>query len=53
LADADQLPSQIRYVESQASVIEVLDLWDMPINFILLLSLLFSEWFMRRKLGTL
>ena len=53
LADADQLPSEIRYVESQASVIEVLDLWDMPFNFVLLLSLLFSEWFLRRRLGTL
>jgi hypothetical protein len=53
LAETDQLPSEIRYVESQASVIEVLDLWDMPFNFILLLSLLFSEWFWRRRLGTL
>lgn len=53
IADADRLPSEIRYVESQASVIEVLDLWDMPFNFILLLALLFSEWFFRRRLGAI
>ncbi len=53
VADANRLPTEIRYVQSQASVIEVLDLWDMPFNLLLLLFLLFSEWLLRRHLGTL
>jgi uncharacterized membrane protein len=49
--NAEHLPTEIRYVDSKASVIEVLDLWDMPVNLFLLLSILSTEWILRRRWG--
>ena len=51
--DADQIPEEILYTEKQATTVEVLDLWDMPFNFLLILSLLGAEWIWRRKHGTI
>jgi hypothetical protein len=51
--DAGQIPEEILYTEKQATTVEVLDLWDMPFNFLLILSLLGAEWIWRRKHGTI
>ena len=53
LEDAGNLPEEVAYVETHSSVIETLDLWDMPFNLLLLLGLLTSEWVLRRRMGTL
>ncbi|MCH7804767.1 MAG: hypothetical protein IH937_11860, partial [Acidobacteria bacterium] len=50
-SDVERLPEEILYTQSQTSVIEVLDLWDMPFNFLLLMALLFGEWILRRREG--
>jgi hypothetical protein len=50
-SDVESLPEEILYTQSQTSVIEVLDLWDMPFNFLLLMALLFGEWILRRREG--
>ncbi|GAB4110687.1 MAG: hypothetical protein Kow001_11690 [Acidobacteriota bacterium] len=51
IEEADRLPEEIRYVQSESSVTEVLDLWDMPFNFLLLAGLLVGEWLLRRHWG--
>jgi len=51
LREAGRIPEEILYSQSQTSVVEVLDLWDMPFNLLLLLALLFSEWVMRKQQG--
>jgi len=51
LSDVDRLPEEILYTQSQTSVIEVLDLWDMPFNLFLITALLFAEWILRKRLG--
>jgi len=51
LEEVDKLPDEILYTESHTSVIEVLDLWDMPFNFLVLMALLVSEWMVRRRHG--
>ena len=51
IADADRLPEEILYTQSQTSVIEVLDLWDMPFNLFLMTALLFAEWVLRKRHG--
>jgi uncharacterized membrane protein len=51
LEKVDQLPHEILYTESHTSVIEILDLWDMPFNFFVLMALLVSEWMVRRRHG--
>ena len=53
LSEAERLPEEILYTQSQASVTEVLDLWDMPFNFLVLLALLLGEWIMRKRHGFL
>jgi hypothetical protein len=53
LNNAGQLPEEILYTEKQASVVEVLDLWDMPFNLLVLLVLLGAEWIIRKKHGTI
>ena len=50
-SDVERLPEEILYTQSQTSVIEVLDLWDMPFNLLLLMALLFGEWILRRREG--
>lgn len=51
LSDVKQLPEEIVYTPSRSSVIETLDLWDMPINLILLIGLLIGEWLVRKHYG--
>ena len=50
---AENLPEEASYVQTHSSVIETLDLWDMPVNLLLLLGLLAGEWALRRRSGTL
>ena len=50
-ADASRLPQDIVYTTSGATEIQRLDLWDMPILFVLLLSILAAEWMYRRRRG--
>lgn len=51
LDDVENLPEEVSYVESQTSVPQTLELWDMPVNFLLLAALLMTEWVMWRRLG--
>lgn len=47
----DKLPSEISYSEAGISVRNTKELWNMPVVFLLLLSLMAGEWLMRRKWG--
>jgi len=49
LDNAKQLPEDMTYVERPNSVPQVLPLWDMPILFIILCSLLICEWAWRKR----
>jgi uncharacterized membrane protein len=51
LSDPQDLPEEIVYSESESSVTEILELWNMPINFLLMIGLLFSEWILRKRWG--
>ena len=51
VSDVEELPEEILYTESQTSIVEVLDLWDMPFNLLLLMALLFGEWILRKRRG--
>jgi uncharacterized membrane protein len=51
LNDAGALAEDVMYTESGVTVRESLDLWDMPIVFLLLTALLGGEWALRRKWG--
>jgi uncharacterized membrane protein len=51
ISEAEKIPDQIVYSGSHASVVQILDLWNMPFNFLVLLGLLAGEWFLRRKWG--
>ncbi|MFQ5738103.1 MAG: glutamine amidotransferase [Acidobacteriota bacterium] len=53
LDDVANLPEEIVYSQKQASRVEVLDLWNMPVNLLLLLSLLIGEWVLRKKHGAI
>ncbi len=53
IESAKNLPEEAPYVQTHSSVIETLDLWDMPVNLLLLFSLLAGEWVLRRRFGTL
>lgn len=53
LATVRRLPDEIIYTESHSSVVEVLDLWDMPFNFLLLLGFLIGEWVLRKRHGSI
>ena len=53
IADTDRIPEEILYTQSQTSIIEVLDLWDMPFNLFLMTALLFAEWILRKKYGAI
>jgi uncharacterized membrane protein len=46
-----KLPSEISYSPAGISVNETKELWDLPIVFLVLVSLLFGEWLLRRKWG--
>ena len=43
--------THVKYTESGVSVREALDLWDMPVIFLLLAALLGTEWAIRRSRG--
>ena len=45
------LPRDISYSEAGISVRNTKELWDMPINFLVLLTLAVTEWLLRRRWG--
>lgn len=51
LAQAAQLADDVVFTESGITVREALDLWDMPIVFVVLALLLGGEWVLRRSRG--
>lgn len=51
LDELDGLPQEVRFSEAGISVREVLDLWDMPAVFLLLILLRGAEWLLRRNKG--
>jgi len=50
-SEASRLAKEITYSEAGISVRETHDLWDMPLVFLLALSLRFAEWLLRRNWG--
>jgi uncharacterized membrane protein len=50
-ADVATLPEDVSFTESGTTVMEERDLWDMPVIFILLLTLVGVEWVYRRRKG--
>jgi uncharacterized membrane protein len=50
-SDVSRLPQDIVYTTSGATEVQRLDLWDMPVIFLLLLSILGAEWLYRRRRG--
>jgi uncharacterized membrane protein len=50
-ADLGKLPSAIPFSEAGVTMRETKDLWDLPLVFLLLVALRFSEWWLRRKWG--
>ena len=53
LEEAGRLPEEIVYTEKNSSVVEILDLWDMPVNLLFLVGLLIGEWCLRKKHGVI
>lgn len=53
LGDAAQLPREIRFSQAGITAREVLDLWDMPALFLLLLALRGGEWALRKRWGVI
>jgi hypothetical protein len=51
LSDARKLANEISYSEAGITAHEMLDLWDMPIVFLLAIMLRGGEWLLRRKWG--
>ena len=51
LNDAKDLLDEITLLEGKNSERVSKDLWDMPINFILLVGLAGAEWFLRKRKG--
>ena len=51
LADANRLSDDVIYTEAGVTVRDARDLWDMPIVFLILASLLAGEWIYRRRRG--
>ncbi len=45
------LPDEIRFSRAGITSREIMDLWDMPVLFIILLSLRAAEWLLRRRWG--
>ncbi|MGB6942401.1 MAG: vWA domain-containing protein [Bryobacteraceae bacterium] len=50
-ADLGKLASSIPFSEAGVTMRETKDLWDLPLVFLVLLALRFSEWWLRRKWG--
>jgi uncharacterized membrane protein len=51
VSKASELLDDIQYLEGSNSERIAKDLWDMPINFLLLTALAAGEWFLRKKKG--
>ncbi len=51
LDEVDRLPDDVRYTESGITVRDTRDLWDMPILFLALITLVAAEWGYRRLRG--
>lgn len=51
LDELDALPGEIRFSEAGITAREILDLWDMPALFLLLLALRGAEWMLRKRWG--
>lgn len=51
LDNVDGLPKEIRFSEAGITAREMLDLWDMPLFFLMLLGLRGGEWLLRRRWG--
>lgn len=51
LDELDGLPREIHFSEAGITAREVLDLWDMPALFLILLLLRSAEWVLRKKWG--
>jgi uncharacterized membrane protein len=51
LAQASHLADDVNYTESGVTQRDAHDLWDMPVVFLLLVTLLGAEWFYRRRRG--
>jgi uncharacterized membrane protein len=51
LDGARDLPEDLSHAGGGNSVVTTLDLWDMPVNFILLVALASAEWFVRKRKG--
>ncbi len=51
LSKANDLIEELTYLEGKNSERVSLDLWDMPINLLLLLGLASAEWFLRKRKG--
>jgi uncharacterized membrane protein len=49
--DLGKLAASIPYSEAGVTMRETKDLWDLPLVFVILLLLRFSEWWLRRKWG--
>src|SRR6185369_11605195 len=49
--NAGTLPEDISYTRTGATVVEDKDLWDMPIVFLLVVSLVAAEWGYRKARG--
>jgi hypothetical protein len=50
-ATAARLPEEIIYLNNQSSRRVSKELWDMPINFLLLVGLASAEWLLRKRKG--
>jgi uncharacterized membrane protein len=50
-ADLNKLAAAIPFSEAGVTMRETKDLWDLPLVFVILLLLRFSEWWLRRKWG--
>jgi len=48
---AERLPEEITYLDNQSAMRVTKELWDMPINFLLLIGLISAEWLLRRRKG--
>jgi hypothetical protein len=51
--DASKLASDVTFSEAGITVRENMDLWDMPVVFLLALGLRGAEWLLRRRWGTI
>ena len=50
-ADLSGLPAAVPYSEAGVTIRETRDLWDLPLVFLILIALRFSEWWLRRRWG--